>query len=41
MEDVAPRMDAIPALGEHREAILSELGFDAATIERWKEEGVI
>jgi len=34
-------MGAIPALGEHRESILAELGFDAATIETWKEEGVI
>jgi itaconate CoA-transferase len=41
MEDVEPIMGAIPALGEHRESILAELGFDAATIERWKEEGVI
>jgi itaconate CoA-transferase len=41
MEDVEPRMDGIPALGEHRESILDELGFDASTIARWKEEGVI
>jgi itaconate CoA-transferase len=41
MDDVEPRMDGIPALGEHRESILDELGFDASTIARWKEEGVI
>ena len=41
MEDVEPMMGAIPALGQHRESILAELGFDAATIETWKEEGVI
>ena len=41
MEDVEPVMGAIPALGEHSGAILEELGFDAATIERWKQEGVI
>jgi itaconate CoA-transferase len=41
MEDVEPRMGAIPALGQHRESILGELGFDAPTIERWKQEGVI
>jgi itaconate CoA-transferase len=41
MEGVEPMMGAIPALGEHRESILAELGFDAATIETWKEEGVI
>ncbi len=41
MEDVEPMMGAIPALGQHRESILAELGFDAPTIERWKQEGVI
>jgi itaconate CoA-transferase len=41
MEGVEPRMDAIPAVGQHRESILAEIGFDAATIERWKQEGVI
>ena len=41
MEDVEPVMGAIPALGQHRESILAELGFDAPTIERWKQEGVI
>jgi itaconate CoA-transferase len=40
MEDVEPMMGAIPALGQHRESILAELGFDAPTIERWKREGV-
>ena len=39
--DVAPRMDSVPALGEHSDAILSELGVDAATIARWRGEGVI
>jgi crotonobetainyl-CoA:carnitine CoA-transferase CaiB-like acyl-CoA transferase len=41
MEDVEPMMGGIPALGQHRESILAELGFDAPTIERWKQEGVI
>jgi itaconate CoA-transferase len=41
MEDVEPVMGAIPALGEHSGAILAELGFDAATIEKWQQEGVI
>jgi crotonobetainyl-CoA:carnitine CoA-transferase CaiB-like acyl-CoA transferase len=41
MEDVEPMMGAIPALGQHRDSILSELGFDAPTIERWKQERVI
>ena len=41
MDDVEPVMGAIPALGQHSSAILAELGFDAATVERWKQEGVI
>ena len=35
MEGVEPRMDAIPSVGQHRESILAELGFDGPTIERW------
>jgi itaconate CoA-transferase len=30
----APRMDPIPALGEHTDAILREIGLDAAEIAR-------
>ncbi len=41
MHDVAPRMDPIPALGEHSEAILRELGYDAAAIARLRSEGVV
>ena len=41
IEGVEAVMGAIPALGEHRESILAELGFDAATIERWTQEGMI
>jgi len=32
MSSFTPRMDAVPALGQHTEAILGELGCDAATI---------
>jgi itaconate CoA-transferase len=41
MEDVEPKMAAIPALGQHSESVLKELGFDSLTIDRWKQEGVI
>ena len=41
MEGVEPVMGAIPALGQHSDAILAELGFEAATIARWKQDGVI
>jgi crotonobetainyl-CoA:carnitine CoA-transferase CaiB-like acyl-CoA transferase len=34
LEGVEPRMDAVPALGEHTRAILSELGYSAEQIDR-------
>ncbi|WP_110668215.1 CaiB/BaiF CoA transferase family protein [Salinicola halophilus] len=37
----APRMDAVPALGEHSEAILEALGYDAATVAHLRENGTI
>jgi itaconate CoA-transferase len=36
-----PRMDAVPALGEHSERILADLGLPAETIHRLRTEGVI
>lgn len=36
-----PRMDAIPALGQHTDAILAELGFDAATVAGMRETKAI
>jgi itaconate CoA-transferase len=38
---VDPVMGPVPALGEHRDAILAELGFDRDTIARWHTEGVV
>ena len=35
------RMDAVPALGEHTEAILRELGYEATAIAKLREEHVI
>ena len=35
------RMDAVPALGEHTDAILAELGLDAAAIARLRRDGAI
>ena len=40
VEGLEPRMDPIPALGEHTEAILTELGYDAQTIAAWRSAGV-
>ena len=41
MEGVEPRMDPVPAIGEHTRAILAELGWGAGDIERLAEEGAI
>lgn len=41
MEGVEPRMDAIPAVGEHTEAILAALGYDRSRIESLRAERVI
>jgi itaconate CoA-transferase len=41
MEGVEPRMDPIPALGEHTDAILRELGFDSAMIAAWRQAKMI
>jgi len=39
--DEGPRMDPIPALGEHTDSILAELGFDAAAVRAMREAGAI
>ena len=36
LDDVEPRMGPIPAVGEHTDAILNELGYDAATVASWR-----
>ena len=41
MASSEPVMGAIPALGAHSDAILRELGFDAAAIAGWRKEGVL
>jgi itaconate CoA-transferase len=38
---VAPRMDPVPALGQHTDAILRELGYDAPMIARLRAEGAV
>jgi itaconate CoA-transferase len=40
-ESFEARMDAIPAVGQHTEAILSELGYDQAAIAKLRADGVI
>ncbi|MBO9513760.1 MAG: CoA transferase [Variovorax sp.] len=39
--DWQPRMDAVPALGQHTEAILAGIGYDAAEISALREQRVI
>lgn len=41
IEGAQPRMEAIPALGQHTDAILDELGFSAEAIAAWRQEGTI
>jgi itaconate CoA-transferase len=41
MGGVDPVMGAVPALGQHSQAILEELGFDPGTIETWGKEQMI
>ncbi|BBP77442.1 MULTISPECIES: CaiB/BaiF CoA transferase family protein [Pseudomonas] len=36
-----PRMDAVPGLGQHTEAILGELGFSAEAVEQLRAGGVV
>jgi itaconate CoA-transferase len=41
MDQVEPNMGDVPALGQHTEAVLLELGIDRETIAGWRHEGVI
>jgi crotonobetainyl-CoA:carnitine CoA-transferase CaiB-like acyl-CoA transferase len=40
-DGMPPRMDPIPALGEHTHAILRELGYDDSRIESLRQTGAI
>jgi formyl-CoA transferase len=39
--DTEPHMGPIPAVGEHTDGILQELGFDAATVAKWRNQGIV
>jgi crotonobetainyl-CoA:carnitine CoA-transferase CaiB-like acyl-CoA transferase len=41
IEGIEPRMGAIPALGEHTDAVLTELGIDQQTIDVWRQKAII
>jgi itaconate CoA-transferase len=40
-DDFEPRMDPIPAIGQHTDAILAELGYPAAAIAKLRQQGAI
>jgi itaconate CoA-transferase len=41
LDGVKPRMDAIPALGQDTDAILTELGYTSQQIQRFRQDGVV
>ena len=41
VEDAAPAMGPVPALGEHTAAILAELGFEDPSIAAWRQKGLL
>ena len=41
MDDVEPVMGDVPALGQHTDAILEELGVARQTVAAWRREGVV
>jgi crotonobetainyl-CoA:carnitine CoA-transferase CaiB-like acyl-CoA transferase len=41
LDDSEPQMGPIPAVGEHTEAILNEIGYAAATIAEFRRDGVV
>ena len=41
MDGVEPVMGAVPALGQHTDAILEELGMTRDAVTAWRREGVI
>jgi crotonobetainyl-CoA:carnitine CoA-transferase CaiB-like acyl-CoA transferase len=41
IDGVEPVMKPVPALGEHTDAILGELGFDDAIIAEWRRTGIV
>jgi itaconate CoA-transferase len=41
MDDVEPVMEPIPAVGEHTDAVLREMGIDDKTIGEWRRVGIV
>lgn len=41
LDDAEPRMDAVPEVGEHTDAILAELGYAPDVVAAWRAAGVV
>lgn len=41
LDGAEPRMDAIPEVGEHTDAILAALGYPPATVAAWRSSGIV
>jgi crotonobetainyl-CoA:carnitine CoA-transferase CaiB-like acyl-CoA transferase len=41
LDGMEPRMGAIPAVGEHTDAVLRELGYSGAEVERLRRDGAV
>jgi formyl-CoA transferase len=41
LEGMAPRMDAIPDVGDHTAEVLGELGYNAREMARLRKQGVV
>jgi crotonobetainyl-CoA:carnitine CoA-transferase CaiB-like acyl-CoA transferase len=41
LDGAEPVMGAVPALGEHTDTILGELGYDPGTISLWRQRGIV
>ena len=41
IDSVDPVMGPVPALGQHTDSVLGELGYDAATIDAWRRAGIV
>jgi itaconate CoA-transferase len=41
IDNIEPRLGRIPDVGEHTDAILGELGYDATTVAKWRDLGIV
>ena len=41
LDGAEPRMDAVPEVGEHTDAILAELGYAPGVVAAWRAAGIV